>query len=142
MRTVADILKIKGNEVKTVSSTQPVLDAITEMSASHIGALVVVDDGKVVGLISERDYTCKVALEGKTAKSTPVKDIMSKKLVVVKRETEINECMALMSKKHIRHLPVMDGDQLEGLVSIGDIVKEVINEQDYVIQQLEGYIYS
>ena len=142
MRTVADILKTKGNEVKTVSSTQPVLDAISEMNANHIGALVVVDDGKVVGLISERDYTCKVALEGKTAKTTPIKDIMSKKLVVVKKETDINECMGLMSKKHIRHLPVMDGDQLEGLVSIGDIVKEVINEQDYVIQQLEGYIYS
>ena len=142
MRTVKDILTTKGNEVKTIDSKRSVYEAIVMMDDHHIGSLVVTDDGKLAGVVTERDYACKIIVKGRASKTTQIGDIMSDRLVVVKPETTINECMALMTDKRIRHLPVLDGEELVGLVSIGDVVKEVIDEQNFVIEQLESYIHS
>ncbi len=141
MKTVRDILRQKGGEVYTVSPREKVFDAIKRLAELGVGSLVVVDQGRPVGLFSERDYTCKVALEGKSSRDTPVEEIMSRKLVVVSPETTTNECMALMTENRIRHLPVVEEGRLVGLVSIGDIVKDIINEQQFVIEQLEKYVY-
>jgi IMP dehydrogenase len=141
MKTVKEILDQKGREVHTIEADQSVLTAIKKLADEGIGALVVQKNGKTVGLFSERDYTCKVVLTGKRSESTPVGDIMSQKLVVVHPDTSINDCMALMTERRIRHLPVVDEDHLVGLVSIGDIVKDIISEQQVVIEQLEQYIY-
>lgn len=142
MRTVNDILSSKGGDVKTIDAKQSVYEAICDMDAHHIGSLVVLEEGKLAGIVSERDYTCKVTVQGKNARDTPVEEIMTRRVVVIKLDTSIDECMALMTKRRLRHLPVMDDDRLLGLISIGDVVKEIIEEQDFVIKQLEGYIYS
>jgi CBS domain-containing protein len=142
MRTVKDILVTKGDKVVTIDRKQSVYDAILLMDTHHIGSLVVTDNGELVGVISERDYACKVIIKGKQSKTTNVDEIMSGKVVVARPETTINECMALMTGKHIRHLPVLDDGKLVGLISIGDVVKEVIDEQSFVIEQLESYIHS
>ena len=142
MRTVKDILSTKGNNVKTVDINQSVYDAVVMMDTHHIGSLVVTDNGKLAGVITERDYACKIIVKDRASKTTKVSEIMSDKLVVVKPDTTINECMALMTDKRIRHLPVLENDQLIGLISIGDVVKEVIDEQNFVIEQLETYIHS
>jgi len=118
-----------------------VLEAIRKLADLGIGSLVVVENGRPVGLFSERDYTCKVALEGRHSQDTPVREVMSERLVVVHPDTTTNECMALMTENRIRHLPVVDEGKLVGLVSIGDIVKDIINEQQFVIEQLEQYLY-
>lgn len=141
MKSVKEILAQKGGEVYTITPDQTVLEAIRKLAELGIGSLVVVDNGKPVGLFSERDYTCKVILEGKRSESTPAGDIMSSQLVVVRPETSVNECMALMTENRIRHLPVVDDGRLVGLVSIGDIVKDIIEEQQFVIEQLEQYLY-
>lgn len=142
MRTVNDILTTKGDDVKTIQIGQSVFAAISDMNTHHIGSLLVMDGDKLKGVVTERDYTCKVTLEGKDARDTPVENIMTRRLVVVKQDTSLNECMALMTRKRVRHLPVVEKKKLVGLVSIGDVVKEIIDEQSFVIQQLESYIYS
>jgi len=141
MKTVNDILEQKGREVHTIESKQMVRDAIQQLAELGIGALVVVKDGKPVGLMSERDYTCRVILAGKHSDNTPVEDIMSNNLIVVAPGTNLNDCMVLMTENRLRHLPVMNDNKLVGLVSIGDIVKDIISEQQFVIEQLEQYIY-
>ena len=141
MKNVKEILEQKGGEVYTISSDETVLEAIRKLADLGIGSLVVVENGRPVGLFSERDYTCKVALEGKHSQDTPVREVMSERLVVVHPDTTTNECMALMTENRIRHLPVVDEGKLVGLVSIGDIVKDIINEQQFVIEQLEQYLY-
>ncbi|WP_457666181.1 CBS domain-containing protein [Thiolapillus sp.] len=141
MKTVREILDQKGREVYTIDAEESVLDAIKMLADKGIGALVVQKDGKTVGLFSERDYTCKVVLTGKRSENTPVGDIMSQKLLVVHPDTSIQDCMVLMTEKRVRHLPVVEDGQLVGLVSIGDIVKDIITEQQVVIEQLEQYIY-
>jgi len=141
MKNVKEILEQKGGEVYTVSPDETVLEAIRKLADLGIGSLVVVENGKPVGLFSERDYTCKVALEGKHSKETPVREVMSERLVVVRPDTTTNECMALMTENRIRHLPVVEEGKLVGLVSIGDIVKDIISEQQFVIEQLEQYLY-
>jgi len=141
MKTVREILKQKGGEVYTVSPEETVFEAIRRLSDLGVGSLVVVDQGRPVGLFSERDYTCKVALEGRSSRETPVEEVMSRQLLVVTPDTTTNECMALMTENRIRHLPVVEEGQLAGLVSIGDIVKDIIDEQQFVIEQLEKYIY-
>lgn len=141
MKTVKEILDQKGREVFTIDADETVLDAIKMLANKGIGALVVQKDGKTVGLFSERDYTCKVVLTGKRSENTPVGDIMSQKLLVVDPDTSISDCMVLMTEKRIRHLPVVDNDKLVGLVSIGDIVKDIISQQQVVIEQLEQYVY-
>ena len=142
MRTVKDILVTKGSNVVTIDQKQSVYDAILLMDTHHIGSLVVTDEGELAGVITERDYACKVIIKGKQSKSTTIKEIMSDKLVIARPESTINECMALMTNKRIRHLPILDEGQLVGLISIGDVVKEVIEEQNFVIGQLESYIHS
>ncbi|BAO44519.1 CBS domain-containing protein [Thiolapillus brandeum] len=141
MKTVQNILDQKGGVVHTVDASKTVLEAIGELARKGIGALVVLKEGKPVGLFSERDYTCKVILTGKRSENTPVGDVMTRELVVVGPDTQVDECMALMTEKRIRHLPVLDHGELIGLVSIGDIVKDIISEQQVVIEQLERYVY-
>lgn len=141
MKTVRHILDQKGRMVHTIDASETVLEAIGQLAGKGIGALVVLKDGKPVGLFSERDYTCKVILTGRRSESTPVESVMSRELVAVGPDTPVDECMALMTEKRIRHLPVLEGGKLAGLVSIGDIVKDIISEQQVVIEQLERYVY-
>ena len=117
-----------------------VYDAIEIMAEKNVGALVVATEGRMVGLISERDYTRKVVLKGKTSKTTPVRDILSEKVISVKPETTVQECLRVMTRERIRHLPVLEGDKLMGIVSIGDLVNWVIQAQSTTIEQLQTYI--
>ncbi len=142
MRTVRDILQTKGNDVYTIEKEASVYDALRLMDQLNIGSLVVVDKGDLAGMLTERDYASKIILKGKQSKTTPIKDVMTKKLVVAKRKTTIDECMGLMTSKRVRHLPVVKKNKLVGLISIGDVVKEIIDEQNVVIGQLESYIYG
>ena len=140
MTTVREILQDKGNQVWTIDPDKTVFDALTLMAAKEIGALVVVEDGSICGMVSERDYARKVILKGKFSRDTLVRDIMTSKVVYVSPENRIEECMALMTDKIVRHLPVMENDELTGIVSIGDVVKSVISDQEFIISQLESYI--
>ncbi len=140
MRTVRDILKVKGHDVWCVEATSTVYDALVKMAEKNVGALVVLEDGKLAGIFSERDYARKVILKGRSSLNTPVKDIMTSEVYCVRPDQTLEECMVLMTDKRIRHLPVLENGQLVGLVSIGDVVKEIIAEQGVTIQQLENYI--
>ena len=140
MTTVRDILQGKGNQVWTIRQDQTVFEALNLMAEKGIGALVVVDDKRIIGMLSERDYARKVILKGKTSRETPVKDIMTSKVCYVAPERTVDECMALMTDKTIRHLPVLENEELSGLVSIGDVVKSMISEREFIIERLEAYI--
>jgi len=138
--SVKQILSEKGNEVWSTSPATTVFDALKFMSDKSVGALVVLDDLRVVGVFSERDYDRKVILKGKSSKDLPVSEIMTRRVICVKPENTTEECMALMTSKHIRHLPVVEDDELVGIISIGDVVKAIISQQEFVIEQLENYI--
>ena len=138
--TVKEILSGKGHDIWSISPDTTVFDALSSMSEKGVGALVVLENQKVVGVFSERDYARKVTLEGKSEKTLPVNEIMTKRVVFVKPENTTEECMALMNDKHIRHLPVVIDDELVGIISIGDIVNAIISKQEYVIEQLGNYI--
>ena len=140
MKKVSDVLKIKGSDVWTIGPDASVYDAIHLMTEKKVGALMVVEGGKVVGVISETDYTRKIILKGRTSQLTPVKDIMTSHVLYVGPNQDIEECMILMTEKRTRHLPVMDEGVLIGVISIGDAVKSVIDEQRFTIEQLERYI--
>ena len=140
VRNVRMVLDSKGTEVFTVSPNTPVLDALKLMAEKKIGAVLVVENGKVAGIMSERDYARKVALKGKTAEKTPVSEIMTEHVIYVEPSQPIEECMALMVGKRIRHLPVLEDGKLAGIISIGDVVKALISEQQTLIEQLESYI--
>jgi CBS domain-containing protein len=140
MRLIREVLQLKGSEVWTTTPDTPVYEALKLMAEKEVGALVVVDKGQVVGILSERDYARKVVLKGKTSMETPVKEIMTSRVFYVQPEQTIEECMALMTDKRVRHLPVLSGDQLTGIISIGDVVKEIISEQKVYIRDLENYI--
>lgn len=140
MKKVSDVLKIKGSDVWTIGPDASVYDAIHLMTEKKVGALMVVEGGKVVGVISETDYTRKIILKGRTSQQTPVKDIMTSHVLYVGPDQDIEECMILMTEKRTRHLPVMDEGRLIGVISIGDAVKSVIDEQRFTIEQLERYI--
>lgn len=140
MKIVQHILDRKGNEIWTIPPHSTVFEALKIMAEKEIGALLVQDKEKVVGIISERDYARKVVLKGKSSKDAPVKDIMSEKVIYVKPSTSVEDCMVLMINKRIRHLPVFDNERLAGLVSIGDVVKEIIDEKEVVIDELVRYI--
>jgi len=141
MSTVAQILKSKPDQaVHTISPSASVLEAVKLMAEKNIGALVVKDGEAVVGVLTERDYARKVTLMARSAKDTPVRDVMTTQVMYVGPERTSEECMALMTENRLRHLPVMDKGRMIGLVSIGDLVKDVISEQQFVIQQLEQYI--
>jgi len=140
MKTIGQLLQIKGHDIWSIAPDAPVYDAIKLMANKGVGALLVLEAGKLVGIVSERDYARKVILKGKTSKDTPVKDIMTPHVIYTSPDQTIEKCMALMTAKHIRHLPVLEGDQLVGIVSIGDLVKAIISEQATLIQQLENHI--
>ncbi|MCZ6895737.1 MAG: CBS domain-containing protein [Gammaproteobacteria bacterium] len=140
MQTAKQLLEGKGRQVWSVHSDATVYDALQLMAQKEIGALVVIDDGKMVGLVSERDYARKVILQGRSSRDTAVAEIMSTKVLHITPEQTVNDCMALMTDKKIRHLPVLVNDQIIGILSIGDLVKAIIAEQEFVIDQLEHYI--
>ncbi len=142
MKTVRQLLDDKGSHVVSVSPDTTVFQALEVMAAKGIGAVLVVEDGKVVGVMSERDYARKVILLGKSSHDTPVREIMTGRVVYARPDHTVPECMALMTDKRIRHLPVLDQGRLIGVLSIGDLVKETISEQEFIIRQLENYIHS
>ncbi|GEP42255.1 histidine kinase [Brevifollis gellanilyticus] len=134
------LLEHKNREVWTISPNVTVLEAIKTMAENNVGALPVVEGGKLVGMISERDYTRKVMLKGRSSKDTPVGDIMSRDLVTVSPDQSVSECMSIITENRVRHLPVVDGTQLVGIISIGDLVRWTIATQRMTIEQLEAYI--
>ena len=141
MQTVAQILKSKPEQtVHTIEPAASVYEAVKLMANKNVGALVVVELGRVVGIVSERDYARKVVLLARSSRDTPLRDIMSSHVMYVHPDQTGEECMALMTENRLRHLPVMDGGQLIGLISIGDLVKATISEQQFIIEQLEHYI--
>ena len=140
MKRVREILEVKGRDVWSIGPDASVFDALKLMAEKDVGALVVLDGGNLVGIISERDYARKIALLGRASLTTQVKEIMTIGLVCVAPEQNVDECMALVTEKRIRHLPVLENGKLIGLISIGDLVKSIITEQQFIIEQLERYI--
>lgn len=141
MKTVREVLRSKPDQaVQTIVPTATVLEAVRLMAQKNLGALVVTEGDEVLGIITERDYARKVILMGRSSKDTPVRDIMTAPVIVVRPEQTNEECMELMTEKRVRHLPVVEGGRLIGLVSIGDMVKDIISEQKQTIQHLEHYI--
>jgi CBS domain-containing protein len=142
MKSVRDLLKQKGRDIWSVAPDSTVYDALALMAEKNIGALLVREAGRPVGIFSERDYARQVILKGKTSRDTLVRDVMTSKVVFVRPEQSIEECMALMTDKRFRHLPVLEEGQLAGILSIGDVVKALISEKDFLIEQLANYISS
>lgn len=141
MTLVADILKTKAEQsIHSIGPAASVFDAMRTMAKMNIGALVVIDAGQVVGMVTERDYARKIVLMARASRDTPVRDIMTSPVMCVHPHQTSAECMALMTENRLRHLPVMDGAHLTGLISIGDLVKDIISEQKFIIEQLEHYI--
>lgn len=140
MKTVKQILDGKGHTTWSVAPDSLVYHALELMAEKQIGALLVLEAGRLVGVMSERDYARKVILQGKSSLDTPVKEIMTQDMIWVRPEQTVEECMALVTEKRTRHLPVLVDDQVVGVISIGDLVKAVIDEKDFTIKQLENYI--
>lgn len=140
MKTVEQVLRGKNAELVAVGPDESVFDALALMARREVGAVVVLEAGRLVGILSERDYARKIILLGKASKDTPVREIMTSRVVCVTPATTIDECMALMTDKRCRHLPVLEGERVIGVVSIGDVVKHTIAEQQFIIEQLEHYI--
>jgi len=140
MKTVRDILKAKGSDVWLVEPDATVFDALQRMADKEVGALVVTEGEQVVGIISERDYARKVILHGRASSTTLVKKIMTSPVVYIHLDQPIEECMSLMTEKRTRHLPVIENGKLVGLISIGDIVKSIIADQQFIIEQLVRYV--
>ena len=142
MKTVQQLLESKRHSLISVVPSATVLEALQVMAEKEIGAVIVIDDGHLVGIFSERDYARKVVLQGKASKDTPVREIMTDKVVCVRPEQTIEDCMGLMTDKRIRHLPVLEHKKVIGVISIGDVVKEMLSEKEFVIKQLESYIHN
>lgn len=140
MKTVDQILRAKGHAVWAVSPRSTVYEALELMAEKNIGAVLVIDEGKLVGIMSERDYARKVILKGRASRDTEVRQIMTERVAYVRPNQTTEECMALMTDKRIRHLPVLEEDLLVGVVSIGDVVKAIISDQEFIIEQLGHYI--
>lgn len=140
MGKVKDILDRKGYSVYAVTPDITVYSAIEQMCERNIGGVLIVDKGVLAGIFTERDYARKLILKGKSSKYTPIRDLMTANPFTVSLHTSIDDCMQMMSDKHIRHLPVTEGDKILGLISIGDVVSHIINEQKSIIQHLESYI--
>lgn len=141
MKSVRDILKTKAiNQTFSVQPGTKVLDAIKLMADKGVGALVVLENERLVGIISERDYARKVVLMSRSSQTAEVRDIMTANVITVAPDESIEHCMELMTEKRLRHLPVLEGERLVGMISIGDIVKNIISDQQFMIRQLEGYI--
>ncbi len=141
MKTVQQLLDSKHPRLVSVSPDTTVLDTLKLMAEKEIGAVLVLDGDRLAGIFSERDYARKVVLQGKSSKDMAVREIMTDKVVCVRPEHTIEECMGLMTDKRIRHLPVLDHKKVVGIISIGDVVKEMLSEQEFVIKQLESYIH-
>jgi CBS domain-containing protein len=142
MLSVQQLLDQKDKGVHSIGPDEPVLAAIKKMAEHHIGALLVMSGDRLVGIISERDYARKVVLLGRSSTETPVEDIMTSKVITVNPRQDAHDCMRLMTDKRIRHLPVMNGDRVVGVLSIGDLVRAVIQEQERTIADLESYIHG
>ncbi|MEE9910442.1 MAG: CBS domain-containing protein [Deltaproteobacteria bacterium] len=140
MSSVKDILSAKNGKIESISPKATVYEALEKMSEKEIGALVVMENKKVVGIFSERDYARKIILLGKTSKKTPVKEVMSTNLVSVTPDTSVEDAMVLMTGKHVRHLPVFEKTKFVGIISVGDVIKCIISNKDFLINQLSDYI--
>jgi CBS domain-containing protein len=142
MRTVRQLLEAKAPEVFAIGPDAPVIDAIRLMAEKRIGAVLVMQGGRLAGILSERDYARKIVLEGRSSKDTPVRDIMTASVIGVGLQDSAEHCMQIVTEKRIRHLPVLDGDAVLGVISIGDLVKAVIEDQQVELDQLQRYIAS
>jgi len=142
MTTVKHVLDKKGHDVHSISPDASVFDALKGMAEHDIGSLVVLENDKLVGIITERHDSREIVLKGKTSPATRVRDIMSARVVCTRPEQAVEECMAVMTTRAVRHLPVLDHGQLVGIVSIGDMVKSIIDDQKFIIEQLEHYIHG
>lgn len=142
MTTAAELLQYKGNAVISIAQDATVFEALQRMSNHNVGALLVMENGRVIGILSERDYARKVILQGRASKSTRVGDIMSRAFISVTPATPAEECLGIMTEKRVRHLPVIDDTVLVGLISIGDVVRAIIADREFTIEQLERYITS
>jgi len=142
MTAVRHLLDRKGRALFTIEPEDPVLEAIRMMADHHVGALLVMRGTELAGIVSERDYARKVVLLGRSSAETPVWQIMTSPVITVSLHTPVQDCMRLMTERRIRHLPVVDGGRVVGMISIGDLVKAVIEEQQQTIEQLESYIHS
>ena len=140
MTTIAQLLNSKGNQIWSVEPKATIFEALEIMSEKEIGALLVMEDGKLTGIFSERDYARKVILKGKSSKETQVGELMTKKVFYMDPQKTINDCMAMMTAKRIRHVPVIEDNQVVGIVTIGDVVNQIISEQEGTINHLENYI--
>ena len=140
MRQVRHLLQDKGDDVYTIAPAAPVLEAIQRMAERRVGALVVMDGGQLAGIVSERDYARKVILQGRSSAQTAVADIMSPQPLTVSPDTDVFDCMRLCTERRVRHLPVVEGERVIGVISIGDLVKAVIDEQAEELAQLQRYI--
>lgn len=140
MKTIKQLLDEKGSDIWWIAPRETVFQAIKEMAQKEIGALVVLDQGKLVGIISERDYARKVILKDKASHDTNVDEIMTSPVVCGRLDQTVDECMALITDKRVRHLPIIEQERVVGVISIGDLVKSIIAEQQFVIEQLEHYI--
>jgi CBS domain-containing protein len=140
MSTIQQLLEQKGRDVWSISPGSSVYDALSFMAEKNIGAVLVLDDGELAGIFSERDYARKVALRGKSYLKTPVREIMTKEVITASPQQTIEEAMALMTEKRFRHLPVVEDGQIVGVISIGDLVKSITARQEFMIEQLENYI--
>ncbi len=142
MRTVQQLIDEKGHDILSIGPDDSVFDAIQKMAKANIGALMVIEDDRPVGIFTERDYARNVILQGKSSPTTPVRDIMTTRVIYARPEQAVEECMAVMTEKHIRHLPVLRDEKLIGMISIGDLVKSIIADQKYTIEQLEHFIHG
>ena len=140
MTYVEQLLKTKGNEIWSIAPRATVYEALQMMSEKDVGALLVVDKGNLVGIFSERDYARKLILKGRFSKDTTVGELMTREVLYIESQSTIEDCMALMTAKRVRHLPVLENERLIGIVTIGDVVKQIISDQEFTIQQLERYI--
>ncbi len=139
---VSQILKAKGNKIWSIAPQETAYKALQLMSEKNLGAVLVIDKGTVVGIFTERDYARKVILKGKSSKTTPVSELMTKKVLCVDPETSVEDCMSLMTEKFVRHLPVMEKKKLVGVVTQGDVVKQLIADQKFENEELERYIHE
>ena len=142
MRTVRQMMNEKAHRLLSIQPEHTVYDALLQMAEHDVGALIVLRGEQLVGIFSERDYARKIILDGKTSKLTPISAVMTHDVICVDPDRTADECMALMTEKHVRHLPIIENKAVVGLISIGDVVREMISDQKHTIEQLEQYIMS